>query len=309
MTRRADELRERTRQQLLASFGGWSGTVISALPLVVFVAVNAVTRLRPAIWAAVITAVLLAGYRLIRRQSVQQAATGLFSVLVAAAIAAHTGQARGFFLLGIAGSILYGAIFAITLIIRRPLVGLLWEFLDPAPLPDGVRWYRVRPCAGPTTWPPWPALAMFAARAVVQLSLFRDNRTGWLAVTKIAMGFPLYLAGAGLRLLGGPPGPAAAARPEPERDDRRRVGGSGWQRPSRQVIGPSRSRVAEPSSRARPADRSAEPRPSREPPVARLNRRAELRRRRRPAGWPAPPPASPRTAARRPAPSARPAWA
>jgi Protein of unknown function (DUF3159) len=190
----ADELRERTRQQVLDSFGGWSGTVISALPLVVFVAVNAVTRLWPAIWAAVITAVLLAGYRLIRRQSLQQAATGLFSVLVAAAIAAHTGQARGFFLLGIAGSILYGAIFAITLIIRRPLVGLLWEFLDPAPLPEGVRWYRVGYLRRAYDLATLAALAMFAARAVVQLSLFRDNRTGWLAVTKIVMGFPLYLA-------------------------------------------------------------------------------------------------------------------
>ena len=62
--------------------------------------------------------------------------TGLFSVAVAAAIAARTGQARGYFLLGIAGSFLYGGVFAVTLLIRRPLVGVLWEFVDPAPLPD-----------------------------------------------------------------------------------------------------------------------------------------------------------------------------
>jgi hypothetical protein len=178
---------------MLASFGGWTGTVISALPVVVFVAVNATAGLRAAIWAAVAVAVLLAGYRLARRQSVQQAATGLFGVLVAAAIAAHTGQARGYFLLGIVGSIAYGAIFAITLIVRRPLVGVLWEFLDPAPLPEGVRWYRVRPLRRAYDLATLAGLAMFAARAVVQLSLFRDNRTGWLAVARIAMGFPLYL--------------------------------------------------------------------------------------------------------------------
>lgn len=190
----ANELRERTRQQMLDSFGGWSGTVISALPLVVFVGVNAVAGLWPAIWAAVGVAVLLAGYRLLRRQSLQQAVTGLFSVVVAAAIAAHTGQARGFFLLGIAGSILYGAVFAVTLIVRRPLVGLLWEFLDPAPLPEGQRWYRVGFLRRAYDLATLAGLAMFAARAVVQLSLFRDNRTGWLAVTRIVMGFPLYLA-------------------------------------------------------------------------------------------------------------------
>jgi hypothetical protein len=189
-----NELRERTRQQLLDSFGGWSGTVISAVPLVVFVAVNAAAGLWPAIWASIGVAVLLAGYRLVRRQSLQQAVTGLFSVLVAAAIAGRTGQARGYFLLGIAGSILYGAIFALSLIVRRPLVGLLWEFLDPAPLPEGQRWYRVGLLRRAYDLATLAGLAMFAARAVVQLSLFRDNRTGWLAVTRIVMGFPLYLA-------------------------------------------------------------------------------------------------------------------
>jgi len=142
----------------------------------------------------VIVAGLLAGYRLIRRQSVQQAVSGLFGVLIAAAIAGHTGQARGFFLLGIAGSVLYGAVFAVTLLVRRPLVGLLWEFLDPAPLPEGVKWYRVSPLRRAYDVATLAGLGMFAARAVVQLSLFRENRTGWLAVTKIVMGFPLYLA-------------------------------------------------------------------------------------------------------------------
>ncbi len=189
----ADELRERTRQQLLDAFGGWSGTIVSAVPLVVFVAVNAVADLWPAIWAAVAAALLLSVYRLLRRQPLQQALTGLFSVLVAAAIAAHTGQARGFFLLGIAGSILYGAVFAVTLLVRRPLVGLFWEFVDPAPLSPGQRWYRVPALRRGYDLATLAGLVMFAARAIVQLSLFRDNRTGWLAVTKIVMGFPLYL--------------------------------------------------------------------------------------------------------------------
>lgn len=167
--------------------------MISAIPLVVFVAVNAAASLRTAIWSAVGVAVLLAAYRLIRRQSVQQAGTGLLSVLVAAAIAAHTGQARGFFLLGIAGSFLYGAVFLVTLVIRRPLVGVLWEFLDPAPLPEGTAWYRVPALRRAYDLATLAGLAMFAARGLVQLSLFRDNKTGWLAVTRIAMGFPLYL--------------------------------------------------------------------------------------------------------------------
>lgn len=188
-----DELRDRTREQILTAMGGWSGTVITGVPLVVFVVINAVAQLRSAIIAAVAAGVLAAGYRLIRRQSLQQAMTGLFGVLVAALIAGRTGQARGFFLLGIAGSILYGAVFAISLLVRRPLVGVGWEFLDPSALPEGTRWYRVKSLRRGYDLATLAVLAMFASRAIVQLSLFRDNKTGWLAVTRIVMGFPLYL--------------------------------------------------------------------------------------------------------------------
>jgi hypothetical protein len=189
-----DGLREQARQQLLASLGGWSGTVAAAIPPVVFVIANAVGGLRPAIIAAVSAGILVALVRLALRQPVQQAFMGLFSVAVAAAIAARTGQARGFFLLGIAGAFVYGAVFAVSLILRRPLVGVLWEFLDPSPLPEGTRWYRVRPLLHAYDLASLAALAMFAARGIVQFSLFQENRTGWLAVTRLAMGYPLYIA-------------------------------------------------------------------------------------------------------------------
>lgn len=136
------QLRETYRQQLIDSIGGWTGTVIAAIPPIVFVIVNAVSGLRPAIIAAIGSALLLTAYRLVRRQSVQQAMTGLFGVVVAALIAARTGQARGYFLLGIWSSFVYGGVFAVSILVRRPLVGLLWEFVDPTPGDDDVPWYR-----------------------------------------------------------------------------------------------------------------------------------------------------------------------
>ncbi|MDT0260774.1 DUF3159 domain-containing protein [Jatrophihabitans lederbergiae] len=187
------ELRDRTRQQLLGAMGGWSGTVVAAIPPVVFVIANAISGLRQAIIVALISGVVVAGYRLVRRQPLQQALTGLFTVAVAAAIAARTGQARGFFLVGIVGAVAYAVVFAASLLVRRPLVGLIWEFLDPSPLPEGRRWHKVPVLRRAYDIATCAALAMFAARAVVQLSLFKDNRTGLLAVAKIAMGFPLYI--------------------------------------------------------------------------------------------------------------------
>jgi len=192
--------REAYRQQLLNSIGGWSGTVITAIPTVVFVAVNAVATLRWAVAAAVGSALLLAGYRLARRQSVQQAMTGLLGVVVASIIAARTGQAKGYFLLGIWSSFLYAGAFVVTLVVRRPAIGLLWEFLDPTPEADDeepLPWHRRRPLLFAYMLATAGAALVFLARGIVQLALFQHNATGWLAVARIAMGYPLYIAAIG----------------------------------------------------------------------------------------------------------------
>jgi hypothetical protein len=190
--------REAYRQQLLNSIGGWSGSIITAIPTVVFVAVNAVASLRWAIAAAVASALLLAGYRLARRQSVQQALTGLIGVVVASIIAARTGEAKGYFLLGIWSSFLYAGALAMTLVVRRPAIGLLWEFLDPTPHgAEPTPWYRRRPLLLAYTLATAGATLVFLARGVVQLALFERNATGWLAVARIVMGYPLYVAAIG----------------------------------------------------------------------------------------------------------------
>jgi uncharacterized protein DUF3159 len=194
---RRTDLRETYRKQMLDSIGGWTGTVITAIPPVVFVVVNAITDLRPAIFAAIGSAVVLAVYRLIRRQSVQQALTGVFAVVIAAVIAARTGQARGYFLLGIWSSFAYAAAFGVSTLVRRPIVGLLWEFLEPTPGDDDRPWYRRRALVRAYDLATLAATVVFLARGLVQLTLFRHNATGWLAFARIAMGYPLYIAAVG----------------------------------------------------------------------------------------------------------------
>jgi hypothetical protein len=194
----ADSLRETLRQQLLTSIGGWSGALITAIPTAVFILVNVATALRPAIFAAVGSALVLSVYRLIRKQSVQQALSGLIGVAVAAAIAARTGQARGFFLLGIWTSFAYAVPFAVSVLVRRPLVGLLWEFLDPTPGPDDAPpWYRRRGLLLAYTWATLAGLVVFLSRGIVQATLYHKNATGWLAFARIAMSYPLFLAAVG----------------------------------------------------------------------------------------------------------------
>jgi hypothetical protein len=194
-------LRELYRKQLLAGIGGWSGMAIAAVPTVVFVIANAIWNLHVAIASAIGSAVVLAVYRLVRRQSVQQALSGLLGVAVAALIAYRTGQAKGYFLFGILTSFGYAAAFIATLIVRRPLVGLIWEFLDPsASDDDDPPWYRRKALRRGYDLATLLAATIFLARGIVQLALFHDNATGWLAVARIAMGYPLTILAIGFGL-------------------------------------------------------------------------------------------------------------
>lgn len=207
--------REQYRQQLLTSLGGWSGTVITAIPTVVFVVGNALAGLRPAIVAAIASAVLLAIYRMLRKQSVQQAITGLIGVVIASLIAGGTGQARGYFLWGIWTSFAYAAAFAGSLIVRRPIVGVVWEFLDPSPGGAGP-WYRQPPLLRAYALATAGGLVVFLARGVVQTALFREDATGWLAVARIAMGYPLFLLALTFALWVVTRARRQLAQPEPE---------------------------------------------------------------------------------------------
>ncbi|MEK9956623.1 MAG: DUF3159 domain-containing protein, partial [Actinomycetota bacterium] len=84
------------------AIGGWRGMVDSGLPTVVFITVYIVAGrdLAPALIAAVVTGSVLAIYRLIRRQRLQQVLTGFLGLAVAAGFSAWTGQAENFFLPG-----------------------------------------------------------------------------------------------------------------------------------------------------------------------------------------------------------------
>ena len=194
--------REQYRQQLLTSLGGWSGTVITAIPTVVFVVVNALAGLRPAIVAAIASAVLLAIYRMLRKQPVQQAITGLIGVVIASLIAGGTGQARGYFLWGIWTSFAYAAAFAGSLIVRRPIVGVVWEFLDPSPGGAGP-WYRQPPLLRAYALATAGGLVVFLARGVVQTALFREERNRLARGRANCDGLPAIPAGAEVRVLGG----------------------------------------------------------------------------------------------------------
>jgi hypothetical protein len=121
---------EEREQTLLEQMGGISGLVYSSVPVLVFILVNAIFGLMPAIWGSVGVAVAITVLRIVRKEGLQPAVSGFFGVAIAAFIAYRTGSAKGFFLFGIWASLIYGSLFLVSVLVRWPLVGVIWTFLN-----------------------------------------------------------------------------------------------------------------------------------------------------------------------------------
>ncbi|MCW2635581.1 MAG: hypothetical protein JWQ99_1948 [Blastococcus sp.] len=122
------------RHLVLEQLGGWRGMVDTTLPTVAFIVGNSIDGLWAGIWAALGCALLIFVLRLVRRESVQQTVSGLFGVGIAVAIAAASGQARNFFAFGILRNAVIGVVLLASIPLRRPLVGVVAEFLAPSHL-------------------------------------------------------------------------------------------------------------------------------------------------------------------------------
>lgn len=174
-------------QALLAQMGGVSGLIYSALPVAVLVPVSTAAGLVPAIFAALGVAALVLVWRLVRRDSVQPAVAGFIGVGISATIAWVVGESKGYFLLGIWTSLFWAGVFGLSVLIRRPVVGYVWSWVN-----GHDRGWRKTPRAvlafdvATLTW-----VLVFGARFLVQHHLYDADRTGWLGVARIAMGWPL----------------------------------------------------------------------------------------------------------------------
>ena len=176
-------------ERLLAQAGGVSGVIYSALPVVTFVTASSFFGLLPAVGSALGVATLVLLWRLIRRQSPKPAFSGFFGVAVCALVAYLMGESKGYFLLGIWGSLVWAVVFAVSVLIRRPAVGYIWTWAS-----GRDRGWRAVPRAvyafdiATLGW-----MLVFGARYVVQQQLYDAGQTGWLGVARIGMGWPLTL--------------------------------------------------------------------------------------------------------------------
>jgi hypothetical protein len=188
---------DRATPTVWEQMGGPMGMVDSGLPVVVFVIGNAIAGLGWGIGAALAAGVLIAGMRIARRRPVTQAIAGLFGVGIAAYIAYRTGSAKGYFLLGIWSYLLYGGALLLSMIVRWPLVGVIWEGINGR----GAAWRSDKRLVRRYDWATFVWVVVFAARYLVQNYLYDNDLVGWLAAVRLLMGYPLFIAAIAISLV------------------------------------------------------------------------------------------------------------
>ncbi|WP_221329940.1 DUF3159 domain-containing protein [Actinoplanes sp. L3-i22] len=146
------------------------------------------------IWAgsagALICALGVVGWRLRRGDKPRAVLIGLLGVCVAALIALHTGKAEDFFLLQILSNGASVLIWAISIVVRWPLLGLVVG----AVLGQKTRWRRDPELLRAYSRASWVWVLQYVIRVAVFLPLYAAGWTATLAAARIALSWPLVAA-------------------------------------------------------------------------------------------------------------------
>ena len=174
---------------LVAQLGGPRGIADAVAPSVVFLVGFAATqRLAWAAGAALVVALVCAGFRLVRREPVRKAAGGLAGVALCALVASRTGNAADFYLPGLLLNIAYGSAYVVSVLLRWPLLGIFAALLYR----QGTRWRRDPVLLAAYTRASLLWVAVYALRLSVQLPLYAAHATVALGIAQIGMGLPFF---------------------------------------------------------------------------------------------------------------------
>jgi hypothetical protein len=185
------ESQHEDRAKIIAALGGTRGLIDSGVPSILFLVIfNFGHHLHPAIYGSVAFSVVLTIFRLIRKESLQHALSGLFGIAICALFAGHSGKASAFYLPSIYKNIFFLVIYGGANFIRYPLLGLV---IGPI-LGENLEWRKHSARKKVYTQAGWLWAGMFALRIAIQYPLYLANKLNALGVANFFLGYPLYLA-------------------------------------------------------------------------------------------------------------------
>jgi intracellular septation protein A len=171
------------------SIGGVRGLLESVVPIIVFTVVYVVAHGIPAAaLAAVGVSVAALLLRIVTRMPVMPAVSGLIGVVLSAGVAYATGQAINFFLMSIIKNIGLGLLFAISSLVRWPLVGVMMGVM----LREQFHWRTVPARMRVYQQATWVWVGMSLVRLAFQVPLYLHDRVGGLGAASVPLGLPLF---------------------------------------------------------------------------------------------------------------------
>ena len=182
-------MRDAPLDGLLERAGGIRGLIYSALPVSTYAVTAAALGRIPAVIAALTVAGLVVAWQLAQRESLRPALWGFTGVAVCAGLALVTGQAKDFYLPGIWIALLMAVLFTGSILIRRPLVGVVWAWMTGR----DASWRRIRKVRYAFDIVTAVMAAVSWSRFLVQNYLYDSDQAEMLAVARLAMGWPLFL--------------------------------------------------------------------------------------------------------------------
>jgi hypothetical protein len=189
-------------EQIAEQLGGVRGLLESSIPVLVFVVLNVLlggtwldldkrTALYWAIGGAVGTAVLIGVFRLIRKQSIRHAVNGIVGIGLGAILAWRTGDAKNFYLPGILITLAQVALFVLSVMVRRPIVGYVWGVLANGGKHD---WYGNSRLFRTFQWLTLVWAGSLFVRAGVQGWLWLQDEATAIGIVRILISWPIYAA-------------------------------------------------------------------------------------------------------------------
>jgi hypothetical protein len=189
-------------EQISEQLGGVRGLIESSIPVLAFVLLNVLlgdnvaglaktTALYWAIGGAVGTAVLIGAYRLFRKEPVRHAVNGIFGIAIGAFLAYRTGDAKDFYLPGILITLAQVAVFVVSVVVRRPIIGYVWGVLANGGKQD---WFDNPRLFRTFQWLTLVWAGSLFVRAGVQGWLYLADQATAIGVVRILISWPIYAA-------------------------------------------------------------------------------------------------------------------
>jgi hypothetical protein len=179
------------KEKVVNALGGTRGLIDSGLPALVFMVSFYFTKeIRPSVTYALILSALLTLARLIKKDIIQHALSGLFGVAICALFATKTGKAENFYLPGLIINVVYGSLYLFLNLIKLPILGLI---LGPI-LGENLAWRKDPIRRAAYIKAGWLWVGLFFGRLAVQYPLYRAGNVEMLGIARLVMGYPLFIA-------------------------------------------------------------------------------------------------------------------